>query len=240
MTNQERNIYGDQLIQRAGQSTGGEISSQREDELDQAVLLEAQKLVQNTSRGMPTAYDIGCGEEATMAIKFAKAGCRTIACDMKPMPRLQDLAKPGGNIAPEHILQGNAQDMNWAALPKPDILYSQRFLHYLRFQEAAKLLQDILREAKGCKIYLSLSGIHSELSSGYEAAPLQSRFAPLQARMAKKHGIHQNICLYAPEDAEALAKASGIEASRIWTSPFGNVKMIASQAPRGPREAPKP
>lgn len=228
-TGQALNPYGDHLFQPGGQGFGGEISYQREDELDQMALKEACRLIGVLHKRKPVVYDIGCGWWGAMSVKFAKMGCLVVACDIQPMPFLCQLAQDSGTISPEHILQEDARNVDWAVLPAPDILYSQRFLHYLRFQEAVALLRVALSRAASCLAYLSMSGVHSELSDGYNEEPLESRFGHLSTSMAKKHGVSQEVCLYSLDDAKNLAVECDLEIVHVWLSEFGNVKMLAKR-----------
>ena len=224
------NQYGDVLVHAGNSGFGGEISHQREDGLDAAALERARELVATQRRysQLPVAYDIGAGY-GTMAMKFADAGCVVVACDIEPMPALRALAD-SGSVSLKHIIERDAREVDWPALPRPDILYSQRFLHYLRFGEAIDLVCSMLGTAETCYVYLSMSGIRSELGVGYPDANLSERFAHLSREMIVKHGIAQEVCLYDPADVEEIAKLCDLDIVRIWSSEFGNVKMIATKS----------
>ena len=222
------NQYGDVLVHAGNSGFGGEISHQREDELDRAALARARGLISGADPRIPVAYDIGAGY-GTMAMKFATVGCLTVACDIAPMPSLRAFAAKTGAVALDNIIERDATKVDWSAFPQPDIVYSQRFLHYLRFSDAVDLMRSILSAAGECDIYLSMSGLHSELGAGYPDAPLQERFAFLSEEMSGKHGIAQEVCLYEPTDAAELAELCDLTTVRIWSSDFGNIKMTARQ-----------
>ena len=78
------------------------------------------------------------------------------------------------------------------------------------------------------RLYLSVSGLHSELGHGYEAgtAPRAARFGHLAPGMAAKHGIHAAVCLQEEDDLRWLAQRSGYAVQALWTSPFGNLKAV--------------
>ena len=221
------NKYGDVFVPAGDPGYGGAISQQREDRLDAAALERASQLLASDACGrVPVAYDIGAGYGA-MAMKFAAAGCTVVACDIAPMPALRVFAQQTGSILARHIIECDARDVEWAALPAPDVLYSQRFLHYLRFTDAVALVRSMVRPERECFVYLSMSGLKSELGNDYPAAPLQERFAYLTNHMRKKHGIAQKVCLYDLSDAESLARECDLEVVDLWRSDFGNVKLIA-------------
>jgi len=222
------NPYGDRLIPAGSAGYGAEIGSQREDDLDRLALQEATKLAGIASKRKPVGYDIGCGR-GTMAMKFAQAGCTVVACDIEPMPALAAFVRDNGAIPPVHTVEADARHVDWDAFPRPDIFYSQRFLHYLRFPEAAKLVRTLTGGERDCHVYLSMSGLHSELGTDYPGAALETRFSCLADKMAKKHGIAQKLCLYSLDDAERLAKSCDLEIVRLWLSEFGNVKLIAKR-----------
>ena len=233
------NDYGDRLVPTGPDGYGGEISSQREDALDRMALRYAAQATALTTGRPAVAYDIGCGQGA-MALKFAAAGCAVVACDIEPMPHLAAFANkalgksaatlpPARNAAAQSlfVVVADARRVDWSGFPAPDLVYSQRFLHYLRFPEAVALIRALTRRSPRCNLYLSMSGRHSELGDGYTDTPLECRFDYLADTMAGKHGIAQKVCLYALDDAERLAAECGLEIIRLWQSKFGNVKMAA-------------
>ena len=235
------NDYGDRLVPTGPDGYGGEISSQREDALDRMALRDAVQAMDLIMGRPAVAYDIGCGQGA-MALKFAAIGCAVVACDIEPMPHLVALANkalgksaaalpPARNAAASgqslFMVVADARQVDWNRFPAPDLVYSQRFLHYLRFPEAVALIRALTGRSPRCNLYLSMSGRHSELGDGYTDAPLECRFDYLSDAMAGKHGIAQKVCLYTLADAERLAAECGLEIIQLWRSEFGNVKMAA-------------
>src|SRR5262249_15700726 len=109
------------------------------------------------------------------------------------------------------------------------IAYSQRFIHYLRHEEASRLLAVLAtRMCSGARLFISASGMNSELAKGYAHVehPVEERFATLAASMQAKHSVREPVCLYAKDELEALAVRGGFTPVRTWTSPFGNVKGV--------------
>jgi hypothetical protein len=109
------------------------------------------------------------------------------------------------------------------------VIIAQRFIHYLPFSEAV----DVVKLFKSAlfpdgKLYLSASGLRSELGRHYNGASARAnRFSELWQPMANKHRIHGKVCLYEEEDMRALLEASGMGAETVYASPFGNIKSIA-------------
>jgi hypothetical protein len=98
---------------------------------------------------------------------------------------------------------------------------------------AVKRLADLLNP--GGKLFLSASGIASELGEGYpgRGVPAADRYAPLADEMAKKHGIHGMVCLYSLEDLEELLLQAGLVCEALFASPFGNVKGVGHRPEAG-------
>jgi hypothetical protein len=140
------------------------------------------------------ALDLGAGS-AIQAVRFATLGLETLAVDA--LPRARTLV---GRLDLER------------ALP-------------IRHGEAVALLR-LVAEAMppGARLFLSASGLASELAEGYPAGPIEARYATLSPAMQAKHHIEGPVCLYAAEELEALAEAAGFATERVELSPFGNVK----------------
>ena len=140
---------------------GGHISNQRKDDLDRMALEKANALTGTSPSptSPPTVYDIGCGDGA-MAMEFARSGCAIVACDLEPMPLLAGFSQDSKKVPPPKIVQKDARLVDWTDYPKPDIVYSQRFLHYLRYDEAKKLLGALTGRGGKVHVFLSMSGLH--------------------------------------------------------------------------------
>lgn len=81
----------------------------------------------------------------------------------------------------------------------------------------------------GGKLYISLLGLHSELSEGYADRELtiDQRFAELSPALAEKYDIRQPVCLYSERNLFALLLEVGASVLRTLTTTYGNVKGIA-------------
>lgn len=216
------NLYGDDL-DRAEGGYGAEIARQRMDALDRAALAYALDL------GGGAAVDLGAGE-GIQALRFAALGLHTVAIDVRPRARTLFGEAALESILPLRYLELDARLLREEHLPgRVDVAYSQRFIHHLPFDEARRVLALLrARMPEGARLFLSASGLGSELAEGYAAAtaPLARRYAPLSATVQSKHHLEGPVCLYAPEELGALARAAGFAAVRVERSAFGNVKGI--------------
>lgn len=222
--NEPLNVYGDSLITTTG-THGADISSQRMDDLDVAAMLYALGLPNRTG----AALDLGCGI-GIQGLRFASLGFRTVLIDRMPADRTVLRASGLAALLPISYLMKDAKDLEAAELPADiAICYSQRFIHYLQFEQAVALLRLMrARMRPGAKLFLSASGLLSELGNGYDgkSQELSRRFSPLAAPMAEKHGILEPVCLYAPDELAALCRSASFAGDRVYSSAFGNVKGV--------------
>jgi hypothetical protein len=204
---------------------GVDIASQWMDELD----LEALRFLVSPKMPKRVALDLGCGL-GTQGIRFAMLGCKSVLYDVA------DISERIGRVRQLlgiHKLEFRNVDLRLAVPedfpPDTGVVYSQRFIHYLTFLEASRLLAIVTsRLCANARLFISASGLESELAAGYPHAgdPVEQRFAPLGNEMRAKHGIAEPVCLYTVADLERLVLAHGFGTIRTWTSPFGNVKGV--------------
>ena len=137
----------------------------------------------------------------------------------------------------DNAIQSDAAAVAWDDMPAPDILYSQRTLHYLRYREAARIIATLTRKP-GTAAYISLAGYNSELRHSYPHLrhPATERFAHLAPEPRTATRISAPLCLYTPDDAAQLVDEAGLAIADIWESSFGNVKLIA----KGTKETTEP
>lgn len=218
------NRYGDELVRTSGRH-GSDISSQRMDKLDVQALRYAMRL----NAADEFAVDIGCGI-GHQGLRFAALGIRTMLIDQLPL-HMTVLAAAGINaLIPISYLRKDIRCLQGTDLPlNISICYSQRFIQYLSYRDAAQLLQ-LLRVhcTPRAKLFLSAGGVLSELGNGYAVIdqPLAHRFGLLAREMADKHEIHEPVCLYSLDEFVSMVTQASFRCVRAYSSAFGNVKGI--------------
>lgn len=216
-----RNVYGDSL-DKGIDGRGVDIALQRADDLDNACLNYLKTLQ------TPRVLDIGCGAGG-QSIRMAQVGACVVGVDLEDFfiefARLNQVN--GLNQEQLTFTSGNVVDV----LPKLDSFdsaLSQRTFHYLPYQTALEVLQELKKHVTG-KLFISLSGFKSELGSGYpdRDKPVEQRFSKLSDEMSAKHHIREPLCLYTEEEARELLEKAGWSVENIYSSSFGNIKVIA-------------
>jgi len=175
------------------------------------------------------AIDLGCGL-GFQGIRLAILGWPSFLYDMLDIHDRIALAR---EVVGVQGLEFRKLDLRQASdtdfPPTIGLVYSQRFIHYLRFAESSLLLEIVARKlCSSGRLFLSASGIESELGLGYTASedPVEVRFGVLAPEMQEKHTIFESVCLYREEELQDLVLPHGFRVVKIWSSPFGNVKGI--------------
>lgn len=226
------NLYGDSAIPSTD-GRGVDIASQRVDDLDVASISMIQQ-VHRHKRRRPVVFDLGCGSGAH-AIRMAEAGAHVIAIDIEDnRGAVLDAAATAGVVPFVNFIRQDVR-CGFSSLQPPDIVYSQRTIHYLRHAEALRLILGLAASQQNhngsVSFFLSVSGLDSELSVEYAdaARPVSERFCFLSPTMQQKHLITNPVCLYSADDMYDLLLAAGLVPARVYLSPFGNVKAIATR-----------
>jgi hypothetical protein len=222
------NLYGDDLGRAEGPH-GVEIARQRMDDLDRESIEYALEL------GAGTALDLGCGS-GIQGVRFAALGLETLLIDTLPRERTLLAHSHLERALPIRYLERDARSLRDDELPERiDLAYSQRFLHHLAWPDALTLLTRLrARMPAGSKMFISASGLGSELGEGYIAGsrPVSSRYGELAPAMANKHQITGPVCLYTPDELALLGETAGFHPERVRLSEFGNVKgVLVARAP---------
>lgn len=200
---------------------GVSISATRWDRLDIKCVRAAARS-QRAAAAPLHAVDLGCGR-GDMAVTLEAIGLNVIANDLKITPLLRN----NPNL---RDIAGDAAQIDWLQYPAPDIIYSQRCLHYWPFPQARELLATLSRKP-GSAVFISLAGYHSALSQGYPAAsfPVERRFAKLAPEVARQYHIKEPLCLYTPDEGRQLFADAGLTVRDLWQSDSGNLKIIAAR-----------
>ncbi len=219
------NLYGDVTKDLAG-GHGIDVATQRADDLDRKAIDRCMQLV---ARGdIPTAWDLACGAGG-QARRMVDAGAHVLASDIVDFSSIADTNLKFSQV---DMLQLTPETLPGQA--PFDVVVCQRALHYLTAAQAFKALAAIRSSlASDGRLYISVSGLHSELGHEYVGAqkPASERFALLSEAMQEKHSIRSPVCLYAPAEFEALLHMAGFSVVELFTSPFGNVKAVATVTP---------
>ena len=167
-----------------------------------------------------------------LAIKFARLGAQVVVGDRPEVQ--QDIDG--------RILAGGLHDqISFAACTLPklpeefpgepfDLILIRRGLCGLPYDEARRIVRQLLLKLKiGGKLYISVLGLHSELSDGYAASEqsIDQRFSELAPALAEKYNIRQPVCLYTERNLFMLLLEAGASVLRTLTTTYGNVKGIA-------------
>jgi hypothetical protein len=166
------------------------------------------------------------------AIKFARLGAQVVVADHPDLH--QDIK---GRI----LAAGLHDDISFAACTLPDlpegpqgepfdIIVIRRGLCAMPYDEARRIVRSFLLKLKiGGKLYISVLGLHSELSEGYAAreTSVDLRFGQLAPALAEKYGIREPVCLYTERNLFMLLLEAGASVLRTLTTTYGNVKGVA-------------
>lgn len=229
MTSISVNQYGDTKIV-AGAGHGIDVASQRADDLDQACL----DFLTGRKQALPSetriyAADLGCGQ-CGQGLRIARQGVDVTCIDVVDQ---FEAAKKAADADDLHMHFHVADMVTADTIVKHRVhaVISQRAIHYLDYTEARATVRTMANiTIPGGKIYLSASGIQSELGQNYPGAavPLEQRKAKLDIAMAQKHNILEPVCLYSEDDMRRLLSDIGLTIDIIYSSAFGNIKAIAS------------
>lgn len=221
------NLYGDNKNPSIGGRFGVDIALQRADDLDTMAILHAYN--HPGARALDAA-SAGGGQ----ALRLAQVGANTLAID------IEDYSLPFLAAARQHKVENSCQfiqcdlrNYNIAESHAPfDIVVCQRMLHYVPFSVAVEIVKGFYKAltTNGC-LYVSASGIASELGNGYthKETQLASRYTALDPLMMEKHAIHGPVCLYSETDMAFLLESAGFTTIGVFSSLFGNVKAVGSR-----------
>jgi trans-aconitate methyltransferase len=215
------NVHGDRLVPTTG-AHGADIASQRVDALDKRALKDFLDLdVEH-----PVCLDLGCGF-GMQGSRFALLGGRSYFYDLIPPSGIVSALQEQGL----HIkyVRGDLRIAGQRFPSNVSIVFSQRFVHYLKFTEANTLFTAVASHMRSqALVYVSASGINSELGNHYSARDMnvEDRFGPLAKDMQEKHQIFEEVCLYDEEALKHLMKSCGFDVEVVWQSTFGNIKGV--------------
>ena len=200
-----------------------------DEELERYVLEECVKRQRLDHRSSALVMPAG---QCELAIQLARLGAGVTAAD---------LAEHRQQIEGRVLAAGLREQITFVPYRLPelpdnpdcepyDIVVLRRSLCALPYDQARQVVRNLLQKLRiGGKLYLTVLGLHSELSHGYAAAeaPIETRYAPLSPALAKKYAIPGPVCLYTERNLFMLLLEAGASVLRTQTSTYGNVKGIA-------------
>jgi ubiquinone/menaquinone biosynthesis C-methylase UbiE len=227
------NKYGDSF-KPTDDGRGVDISSQRQDELDQgAVAAIARRYNDRNQETAVTAVDLGGGFGA-QALRMAQAGATVTMIDIADMAGDNfNKAVAAGLVSEGQVrfLQKDFSAIKAEDVPQGfDVLYSQRAIHYLPYKEAEAVLRIMFnRMAAGGEVFISAAGWDTEYGKTYpdRDKPVEERFAFVAQDMQEKHGITHKIVTYKEQDLSDLLTRVGFDSVDVTSSSFGNIKARA-------------
>jgi cyclopropane fatty-acyl-phospholipid synthase-like methyltransferase len=124
------------------------------------------------------------------------------------------------------LINKDIRQINYKDFPNNiSLIYSGRFLHYLKNEEAKKLLKILnnkMDKNNDSKLFFSVSGINSELGKDRS-----KEYSFLSKENQKKFQIKEKIILYDKKDLQDLFEKY-FETNQIWQSDFGNIFIVGS------------
>ena len=200
-----------------------------DDELERFALEECVKRQRVDRRISVLIISDNRGE---MALKFARLGAQVV---------IADDASLQNDIEGRILAAGLREEISFTSfalsrLPEEipgepfDLIIIRRGMCSMPYEQARQVVRQLLLRLKiGGKFYLSVLGLHSELSEGYTAgeASIDQRFAELSPVLAEKYDIRQPVCLYTERNLFMLLLEAGASVLRTLTTTYGNVKGIA-------------
>lgn len=209
--------------------TGIDIISKRFSTFEKKVLIECLDLKKDE-----IIYDLGSGQ-SFFSIVLAFLGKRIFAIDKDfekgSFLKIQILKKLF-RLTSLHIQKRDISKMNYKDFQNNiSLIYSGRFLHYLKYPDAQKLLKILHKKMKvGGKLYFSVSGIDTDLAKNYEGknVEIENRFFKISEDLQKRFQIEEKVCLYSENEVEKLF-SEFFQVLEISKTAFGNINVIAEK-----------
>jgi SAM-dependent methyltransferase len=201
---------------------GIDVAINRADDMDRFCLDEIKL------QDKPAVLDLGCGAGG-QSFRMVEAGALVVAVDKGSFSKRFEEYKTKNNFDSKKLkfIQGDVTNVLELSEGAFSLVLMQRTIHYLKYQDAVKLLKD-LREITEKKLFISVTGIGSGIGDEYEGKeiPLAKRFCKLNEFTANIYSIHEPVCLYTKEEFVNLLETAGWKVDRCWESAFGNIKAV--------------
>jgi hypothetical protein len=225
----EKMITDDIEISPAVNWRGVDVSTGRIGQLDQ---LGLRYIKRHAGKGERVkVVDLG-GGSGGHSLRMARAGAAVWMVDLADTARAAFDAAEGEELV-AYFIHKDFANLKAADVPEGvNMLYSQRALHYLRYDEAQALLRKISgRMARKARVYVSVAGVDSLFAQDYPHAdkPIEERFSPLAPAMREKYHLHLPIAVYDGAGLRQLLESSGFRGVKTRLSEAGgwNLEAIA-------------
>ena len=219
------NPYGDELkSSRTG--FGSDVSSQRLTPFEETIIERAVVLQQSAS-GQLVAVDLFSGYCAANARRLAELGFTAYAVDFSPADASISavIGQPHESGGILHYAQQDMREFDPATIGGTiDLVTCQRGLHFLRYQEARKLIAALASQlSPGASMYFSIGAVDCAVGPGYKHAdlPVQERWHPLEPELGGPIHVTEPLCLYKEEDIQSLFANLGGELVSVARDDFG-------------------
>ncbi len=211
------------------QKTGIDITSRRFSKFEKQSLVEILNFKKDD-----VIYDLGSGQ-SYFSIILGFLGKKVFSIDKnfekKTDFKIKILKKLFG-LKNLNIEKRDIANMNYSDFKNNiSLVYSARFLHYLKYSEAQKLLKILHKKMKvGGKLYFSISGIDTGLAENYAGknVEIENRFFKISEDLQNRFQIKEKVCLYTENEAEKLF-SNFFTISKIEKTAFGNINIIAQK-----------
>ena len=207
-------LYTNGMNQVSKTGFGVDVSATRADELEKRLLAEI--------RSGDTVLDLGCGAGGAAA-RLQKSNVYVAGIDIYDFSAEWSEGKGS-------FVCGDIVDLK-TLVPEQlfDYCLCNRAIHYLRYDQAAQVLED-LRRLVHSQLFISFSGLTSDLAKAYDKhdTPIKQRFARLGAKGQETFGVTAPLTLYTEIEATQLLINTGWNVTWSRTTDFGNVLAVAS------------
>ena len=171
------------------------------------------------------ALDLGSGAGG-QSVRMVEAGAVVTSVDQFDFSK--QFAEYGRDTQQLQFICGDVVDIEILFKDKSfDIALCQRTIHYLPYEKAKVLLQNLKSMING-KLFISVTGSGSLVADAYPATttPLVDRFVELSELGQEMFSIHEPVCLYGEDEFTQLLNDAGwiLELSKV--TAFGNIQAI--------------
>ena len=201
---------------------GVDITSRRLDDLDELLLRDLEEYKNRTGSEV-MVLDAGCGEGGLSSV-LLEAGYSVDGVDVMEM---EPAVFAGKKYAKGRFFAADIRDFLAGEQESSSytVIVLQRIIHYMPYRAAVMVLKKCLERSE-CGIYVSFSGLESEIAKHYahKDFPIENRFAVLSEVGQQTFSITEPLCLYSKDDVQCLITELDCRCEYFRTSAFGNHK----------------